>query len=95
MNRTRAYRMKLKEWGLMRHKSRKPVARSGKGLQDEDEVLDDDHDDRSSSATAEPMAIDITPMSSSNKRDVWQVADDTDSAHADPAFMGMLPQTSA
>ncbi|KAF1942804.1 ankyrin [Clathrospora elynae] len=96
---TRAYRMKLKEWGLMRHKARRAMkARSE--VRDASQPIsnDDDEGDRDSSATAKPVPIDITPVEHRTKTGGWQVVADlptlmTDiGTVAEPAFMDLLNQ---
>ncbi|KAJ4343708.1 hypothetical protein N0V95_006538 [Ascochyta clinopodiicola] len=92
---TRAYRMKLKEWGLMRHKAHRarpgrPRARSyGREL--------DDEEHRSSSATAEPMSVEpmsVEPESLEHRTKTggWQVVPRDELAIAEPTFMGLLSQ---
>ncbi|KZM21269.1 uncharacterized protein EKO05_0011536 [Ascochyta rabiei] len=87
---TRAYRMKLKEWGLMRHKGHRarpdrPRARSH-GLE-----LDDE-EQRSSSATAEPMSIEPESLEHRKKTGGWQVVPRDELTAAEPTFMGLLSQ---
>jgi hypothetical protein len=97
---TRAYRMKLKEWGFMRHKPRRE---SGKfPNRDENDLSvsqrgdEEDRSERDSSTTVEPMSIDlpsIEPLlveSSLRKSTRWQILPDAELAHAEPSFMGML-----
>jgi hypothetical protein len=100
LTRTRAYRMKLKEWGFMRHKPRKA---SGKRTNRDERSLsvsqrgdEDERSERDSSTTVEPMSIglpSIEPLlvdSSIPKSTRWQVLPDAELAHAEPSFMGML-----
>lgn len=61
--RTRAYRMKLKEWGLMRHKPRRAGAAKHDGKETSTSPSQQDEEERSeegSNAAIEPMSIDST-----------------------------------
>jgi hypothetical protein len=58
---TRAYRMKLKEWGLLKQKGRRETAK--RRVDGNDSAQPDDaeqRDDRSLSATVEPSAMPVT-----------------------------------
>jgi hypothetical protein len=103
--------MKLKEWGLMRHKPRKKITklsndkdRSATPSQREDE----EQSERDSSATVEPMLMDLPPVQTAldvtlpldsrttehcTKQGRWQIVADTDLPNAEPSFMGMLHRT--
>ncbi|XPT03045.1 hypothetical protein M3J09_012148 [Ascochyta lentis] len=87
---TRAYRMKLKEWGFMRHKGhrthlgRPEARRPGRGQNDEEPA--------SSSATAEPMSIEPESLEHRTKTGGWQIVTGDELATAEPTFMGLLSQ---
>jgi hypothetical protein len=97
---TRAYRMKLKEWGLQKHKARRISAKHIDGA-DEGSAQPEDAEERDRSATVEPMEVDLDdnmtpraePMEPTlaehcTKRGGWQVVEDYTSA--EPTFMGLL-----
>ncbi|KAH7076242.1 hypothetical protein FB567DRAFT_452537 [Paraphoma chrysanthemicola] len=92
---TRAYRMKLKEWGLMRHKARGKTGMSRSMGEDNSRSRDstEEQDERQSSATVEPMSVVPTPVAFSEKQGGWQVVPEPQLAEAEPTFMGMLHQT--
>jgi hypothetical protein len=108
---TRAYRMKLKEWGLMRHKPRKSSSKRRDADElDADRLGDEEQSERASSATVEPMAMDLDhdepslldstalePGSTDHctKRGGWQLVPGADLSNADPTFMGLLHQAPA
>lgn len=105
---TRAYRMKLKEWGLMRHKPRKSTAKRKEDNEtDGAQLQDEEQSERASSATVEPMVMDLSsakpslpetaisePATSDHctKRGGWQLVPGTDLTNAEPIFMGLLHQ---
>ncbi|KAH7063866.1 hypothetical protein BKA63DRAFT_183826 [Paraphoma chrysanthemicola] len=92
---TRAYRMKLKEWGLMRHKARGKTGTSRSMGKDDSRSRDstEEQDERQSSATVEPISVAPTPVAFSEKQGGWQVVPEPQLAEAEPTFMGMLHQT--
>ena len=82
--------MRLKEWGLMRHKGRKRTTdrtetreRSGSSREESAQC------DQDSSATAEAMSIDTICSDPCKDNRGWQVVDNAD-AVAEPTFMGLL-----
>jgi hypothetical protein len=90
--------MKLKEWGLMRHKPRRATkdrreVRSTSRRSPEEEACD-----RHSSATPEPMSIDVISREHCTKTGGWQVVADLPTMVAgagmvaEPTFMGLLSQ---
>jgi hypothetical protein len=92
---TRAYRMKLKDWGFMRHKPRKHAASRDKDEKpDESQVEEEAMQDRHSSATVQPMSAE--PMSAdpsqAEQQSGWRIVSDVESVEAEPTFMGMLHQ---
>jgi hypothetical protein len=97
---TRAYRMKLKEWGFMRHKPRKTSGKTTNRDERSPSVSqhgdEEDRSERDSSTTVEPMSIDlpsIEPLlveSSRRKSTRWQILPDVDLVQVEPSFMGML-----
>ncbi|KAJ4337874.1 hypothetical protein N0V87_004430 [Didymella glomerata] len=86
---TRAYRMKLKEWGLMRHKVRKTRPGRTRGTSS----AQDDEQTRTPSAPSEPMAIDSDSLEHRTKTGGWQIVNNVELTNAEPTFMGMLSQT--
>ncbi|KAL6705429.1 hypothetical protein ACN47E_006694 [Coniothyrium glycines] len=99
---TRAYRMKLKEWGLMRHRPRKSVkgirvARSRRHSEEgDDEGNDEGNDNRDSSATLEPVSVDPAPSQEEaptslyqTKQVDWHIVPEADGT-AEPTLMGLL-----
>jgi hypothetical protein len=64
--RTRAYRMKLKEWGFMRHKPRKVSTKRTDGAERSQSVSqrgdEEERSERDSSTTAELMPIDLASI---------------------------------
>ncbi|KAF2629473.1 ankyrin [Macroventuria anomochaeta] len=88
---TRAYRMKLKEWGLMRQKGRK--ARLERNRAGSSGCERDNEEPRAPSATAEPMSIDSESLEHRTKTGGWQVVSSVGLTVAEPTFMGLLSQT--
>ncbi|KAL1655788.1 hypothetical protein SLS61_001812 [Didymella pomorum] len=86
---TRAYRMKLKEWGLMRHKGR----RARPGHTRATSSARDDEQTSTASAPADPMVIDANSLEHRTKTGGWQVVSKDELTNAEPTFMGMLSQT--
>ncbi|KAF1927315.1 ankyrin [Didymella exigua CBS 183.55] len=86
---TRAYRMKLKEWGLTRHKGRKARPERDRG----NSSARDDGPTRTPSVPAEPMAIDSESLGYLTKTGGWQVVSDGELPNAEPTFTGTLNQT--
>ncbi|KAI2488296.1 Clr5 multi-domain protein [Pyrenophora tritici-repentis] len=91
----RAYRMKLKEWGLMRHRPRKThrkVKHSGRHRSKQS-----DHGDGESSDTVESMSVEPQAGEGHEKTGDWQaivnLVDDTTGTLAEPIHMGLLGQT--
>src|SRR5690242_17137846 len=81
--------MKLKEWGLMRHKSR----RSRLEHSHTDVSVDaDDDTSRATSVTARPMSVDSETLEHQTTPGSWQVASSGELMDAQPTFMGMLSQ---
>ncbi|KAF1354320.1 ankyrin [Lizonia empirigonia] len=87
---TRAYRMKLKEWGLMRQKYRRPRPDQSRANSSGREKDDDEH--RASSATAGPMSIEPESLEQRTKSGCWQVVSSSKLATAEPTLMGLLSQ---
>lgn len=81
--------MKLKEWGLMRHKGRK--VRPGRNRGNSSGY--DDEQPRTPSATAEPIVIHSESLEHCTKAGGWQVVSNGELSNAEPTFMGMLSQT--
>ncbi|KAJ4986694.1 hypothetical protein SVAN01_07753 [Stagonosporopsis vannaccii] len=88
---TRAYRMKLKEWGLMRHKSRKP--RLGRSHTDRSGDRRDDDESRAASVTVDPMSVDTETLEHQTSPGAWQAVGSGEMANAQPTFMDILKQT--
>jgi hypothetical protein len=102
--RTRSYRMKLKEWGFIRHKPRRSTIRRGNSKEARYSSSDEDeYDNRDMSGTVEPMPVEsipdepmsveraeLTPPEVSHKRGGWKVVAEADLAVAEPTFMGLL-----
>ncbi|CAO2651411.1 Nn.00g039810.m01.CDS01 [Neocucurbitaria sp. VM-36] len=90
---TRAYRMKLKDWGLMRHKPRKATTdRHGTAETSQSNHEEGDQRNRESSGTVEPMPIEITPLEACEKQGPWQAVAHAD-MEAEPTFMSLLGQS--
>lgn len=81
--------MKLKEWGLMRHKSR----RARQGYTRGTSSAREDEQARTPSIPGEPMAIDSESLEHRTKTGGWQVVSNADLTNAEPTLMGMLNQT--
>ena len=81
--------MKLKEWGLMRHKVRKTRPGRTRGTSS----AQDDEQTRTPSAPSEPMAIDSDSLEHRTKTGGWQIVNNVELTNAEPTFMGMLSQT--
>ncbi|KAJ8116489.1 hypothetical protein OPT61_g2092 [Boeremia exigua] len=90
---TRAYRMKLKEWGLTRHKGRGRKARLDRSGTNNSGNEPEDDEPRARSATAEPMSVDPGSLEHHTKSGGWQVVSSGELTNAQPTFMGMLSQT--
>ncbi|KAH7355481.1 hypothetical protein BKA66DRAFT_475470 [Pyrenochaeta sp. MPI-SDFR-AT-0127] len=86
---TRAYRMKLKEWGLMRHKARKARKDRTEAMEEVQPSCEEGVQNRDSSATVEPMSIEATPVADCDTLGGWQVVANAD-AEAEPTFLGLL-----
>ena len=91
---TRAYRMKLKEWGLMRHKPRR-AHREAKQLGGHRPERSD-HGDGDSSDTAGSMSVEPQTEDNCAKTGIWQgiadLSDDAASTVAESTYMGLLGQ---
>jgi hypothetical protein len=90
--------MKLKEWGLMRHKPRKTAKRcSDNNTTDMSGIEEDDRDERDSSATVEPVSLEQTPSASCEKevgwKAGWKFVPDAELMDTEPTFMGLLRHT--
>ena len=83
--------MKLKEWGLMRHKTRKNRLEKTRVNSPELEV--NDEEPSGPLATAEPMSVDSETLEHRTKTGGWQVVSGEELKTAQPTFMGMLSQT--
>ena len=82
--------MKLKEWGLMRHRGRKArVDRSQTGRSGHERIGEEP---RATSATAEPMSTEPESLKHRTKTGGWQVVSSSELASAEPTFMGLLNQ---
>lgn len=81
--------MKLKEWGLMRHKPRKATKVRSDAMEEISRSHDEEREDRDSSATVEPISTETTPAADCEKGGGWQVVANAD-AEAEPTFMGLL-----
>ena len=79
--------MKLKEWGLMRHKGRKVQAEMNRADSIEQEPSDDQS--KISSATA---SVDPDSLEHRTRTGGWQVASSRELEDTPPTFMGMLSQ---
>ncbi|KAH6625832.1 hypothetical protein C7974DRAFT_208269 [Boeremia exigua] len=88
---TRAYRMKLKEWGLMRHKGRKPRldhksdSNLGRGR--------DIGDEESPALSAEPMSVDTESVTHRTNPGEWQAMSSAGLTYTQPPFTGSATQT--
>jgi hypothetical protein len=96
--------MKLKEWGFMRHKTRRSTVRRGNSKEARHSSCEEEeHDNRDMSATVEPMPAEsiqiesimvepaeLTPPEICEKGGGWQVVAEADLAIAEPTFMGLL-----
>jgi hypothetical protein len=80
--------MKLKEWGLMRHKGRKVQAEMNRADSIEQEPSDDQS--KISSATA---SVDPDSLEHRTRTGGWQVVSSRELEDAAPTFTGMLSQT--
>lgn len=79
--------MKLKEWGFMRHKSRK-------GRPREDSGRDTSHDEPMvSPGPAESRSVDPESLEHRTRTGGWQIVSSKELEDAQPTFMGMLKQT--
>ncbi|KAF2821445.1 ankyrin [Ophiobolus disseminans] len=89
---TRAYRMKLKEWGFMRHKPRRTAAERNASRESSHiaPVDNGDREERDSSATIEP-----TPAVVHEKQGGWKIVPESELAEAEPTFMGLLHQSTS
>lgn len=79
--------MKLKEWGLMRHKPRKTA---GQRTTSREASCDDPRIQRDSSATVGPEL-----QSNVEKPKRWRLLPEADLAQAEPTFMGLLRRTTS
>jgi hypothetical protein len=87
--------MKLKEWGLMRHKPRKMATNGNDNDQMEIETVENERGRRNSSATVEsmsvePISVEPAPQLACEKQGGWEIVPDAELAGAEPTFMGML-----
>ena len=93
--RTRAYRMKLKEWGLMRHRPR--VANREAKQSGDHKPEQSDHGDGDSSDTARSMSVEPQTEDNCAKAGVWQDIDlfDDDAAGTvtESTYAGLLGQS--
>ncbi|KAE8830850.1 hypothetical protein PTNB85_07437 [Pyrenophora teres f. teres] len=91
----RAYRMKLKEWGLMRHKPRKTHRRAKHSGRHRSKQSN--HGDGESSDTVGSMSVEPQAREDCEKTGEWQtivnLVDDSIGAVAEPIYMGLLGQT--
>ncbi|KAF1847625.1 ankyrin [Cucurbitaria berberidis CBS 394.84] len=87
---TRAYRMKLKEWGFMRHKPRK-ITKDSNEVRERSRSSHGESDvpNRESSATVDPTSIDTIPSTVCEKPQRWQIVENADT-DAEPTFMSLL-----
>ncbi|KAF1829187.1 ankyrin [Decorospora gaudefroyi] len=97
---TRAYRMKLKEWGLMRHKPRRTTEDRSDDARETSECSAGGNNLHGSnpSTTAEPMSVESTSGEHCTETDRWQVLADSSTliageSIAEPTFMGLLSQS--
>ncbi|KAI4637363.1 hypothetical protein J4E83_000179 [Alternaria metachromatica] len=97
---TRAYRMRLKEWGIMRHKPRRATKSRHKARLSSEQSSDGNAgNDNESSEFAEPISIDSASREHCTKTGGWQVvaslptliADEAGTV-AEPTFLGLLNQ---
>ncbi|KAL5119292.1 hypothetical protein ACEQ8H_002779 [Pleosporales sp. CAS-2024a] len=90
---TRAYRMKLKEWGLLKQKSRRGEKRPERTNQESVQP-----------EVTEPVSVEVEPMNENQQGECadrehctrtggWQLVQDV--ANAETTFMGLLHQTPA
>ena len=92
--------MKLKEWGIMRHKPRR-TTKQRREARLPSEQSPDEHAQRDdeSSESAEPISIEPTPREDCTRTGGWQVvaslptliADEAGTV-AEPTFLGLLNQ---
>jgi hypothetical protein len=90
--------MKLKEWGLMRHKPRR-TTKERREVRSVSICSAENNEscDYDSSATPEPMSVDVTSREHCTKIGGWQVVADLPTmvaagTVAEPTFMGLLSQ---
>ncbi|KAI4907824.1 hypothetical protein J4E90_009232 [Alternaria incomplexa] len=97
---TRAYRMRLKEWGIMRHKPRRATKSRHKARLPSEQSSDGNAgNDNESSEFAEPISTDSTSREHCTKTGGWQVVASLPTLIADeagtvaqPTFLGLLNQ---
>lgn len=83
--------MKLKEWGLMRHKGRKARPQTDRTNSIEREISNDQSEN--SPGSAGPMSVDPESLEHRTRTGGWQVVSNRELQNAQPTFMGMLNQT--
>lgn len=85
--------MKLKEWGLMRHKPHNMAANRRKSKVDRRNAESEDaYGGRDSSATLERFSSEATPISPEGRGDGWRSMSENELSHTEPAFMDLLDQ---
>lgn len=87
--------MKLKEWGLMRHKPRKTATTHEDNDPMETDIRENGRARSNSSVTAEnmsiePASVELAPQVACEKEGGWEVVPAAELAVAEPTFMGML-----
>jgi hypothetical protein len=80
--------MKLKEWGLMRHKGRKVQAEMNRA----DSIEREPSDDNQSKISSATVSVDPDSLEHRTRTGGWQVVSSRELEDAQPTFMGMLSQ---
>lgn len=82
--------MKLKEWGLMRHKAKRATKDRGEAREGSQSGREEsDQRDQDPGATVEPMSVENNNSATCEKNRVWEAVDNADT-DAEPTFMGLL-----
>ena len=87
--------MKLKEWGLMRHKPRRTMPASDDDADpdaSQPDLEEQMEEDRESSVTIEPMSIEMSPAISSAETAVYHITA-AEGVEVMPTFMSLLGRT--
>ncbi|KAF3008432.1 hypothetical protein E8E13_002701 [Curvularia kusanoi] len=86
---TRAYRMKLKEWGLMRHQRRKARPQTDRTDSIEREVSNGQSEN--SPGSAEPMSVDSGSLDHRTRIGGWQITPNLQPSVEVPSWMKEIP----